>query len=214
MQMAARKIFRRRPAVLLLWALALLAPLRPSALSLVASASAEPFFFFWDRPERPEPEREPGLTGRQVRGILAREGVRMIGRPRLRGDEMVAFGEDRNGAQKRFILDAISGEVLDIRVITGPPRRSRLGERPRENPDALSPPGRPLPPPQHAPHGDDGPFGGQPEQKPATPSTKAQAPEGEPAAPAKKPDDADSALSPIKPLHPAGAPKVEPLPQQ
>jgi hypothetical protein len=196
----------------LLWAFAL----GGSALCPNTQVRAEPFFFFWDRPERPQPEERPGLTERQVRGILAREGARMLGKPRLRGDEIIALGQDREGAQKKFTLDAISGEVLGIAIVTGPPRRSTLEARPRENRDDQSPPGSPIPPPEHAPHGgDDGIFGGQPEQKPAAPQPpKAEVPNGEPVAPAKKPDDADSALSPIKPLHPAGAPKVEPLPQQ
>jgi hypothetical protein len=210
MQMAARKIL----AASLFWALAL----GSSALCPLASARAEPFFFFWDRPERPEPEERPGLTWRQVRGILAREGVRLVGTPHFRGDEIIATGVDREGAQKKLTLDALSGEVLDIQVITGPPRRSRLDERPRDR-DDFSPPARPMPPPEHGPHDGDDYGAAQPEHRPAPPPAKSEVPKSEPpkdeaAAPVKKSDDPDSALSPIKPLHPAGAPKVEPLPQQ
>jgi hypothetical protein len=208
MKMAARTIYLRRPAALLLGALAL------GSLALVPLAPARAQgFFFWDRPERPEPEERPGLTWRQVRGILAREGARMIGRPHFHGDEIIATGEDREGAQKSFTLDAISGEVLDIRVIAGPPRRSRLDERPRRR-DDLSPPDRPMPPPEHGPQsGDD--VGGQPERRPAAaPPPKPEAPKDQVSAPPKRSDDPDQALSPIKPLHPTGAPKVEPLPQQ
>jgi hypothetical protein len=206
MRMAARKTL----AASLLWALAL----GSSALCPLAPARAEPFLFFWDRPERAEPEERPGLTWRQVRGILAREGARITARPHFRGDEIVAIGVDREGAQKRFTLDALTGEVLDIQVITGPPRRSRLDERPRDR-DDFSPPARPLPPPEHGPHDGDDTGAAQPEHRTVPPPpAKSEPPKDEAAAPVKKSDDPDSALSPIKPLHPAGAPKVEPLPQQ
>lgn len=152
MGFTARKTFRRfrtlAPAGLFIWAL---------AFGASVPARAEPFFFFWDRPDqpnRPEPE-QPALTGRQVRSILAREGARMMGHPHLRGDEMIAIGRDREGARKKFTLDAVSGEVLDVELIAPPPERRRIEERPRDNPDDLAPPDRPLPPPEHAPHGDD-----------------------------------------------------------
>lgn len=213
MGFATRKVFLRfrtlAPAGLLVWAL---------AFGASVPVRAEPFFFFWDRPgqpERREPE-QPSLTGRQVRAILAREGARMVGKPHLRGDEMVAIGRDREGGRKRFTLDAVSGEVLDVELIAPPPERRRLEERRRDNPDDLAPPDRPLPPPEHAPHGDDtlaapppAPASANPAQNPA----KADAPAAARQAPAQQPESDDAALSPIKPLHPRGAPKVEPLPQ-
>ena len=125
-------------------------------------APARAQFFFWDRPERPEPEQEPALTGRQIRSILVREGAYMIGRPHLRGDEIIAIGRDRAGAQRRFTLDAISGEVLDIRIISGPPEAQQAGgEAAAQDRDGVwRRRARPMPPPEHAPHGgDDGQMG-------------------------------------------------------
>ncbi len=210
MGFTARKTFRRfrtlAPAGLFIWAL---------AFGASVPARAEPFFFFWDRPDqpnRPEPE-QPALTGRQVRSILAREGARMMGHPHLRGDEMIAIGRDREGARKKFTLDAVSGEVLDVELIAPPPERRRIEERPRDNPDDLAPPDRPLPPPEHAPHGDDTLLAPPPAPPPAQKPAKADTSAAPQPAPAQQPDSADAALSPIKPLHPRGAPKVEPLPQ-
>ncbi len=213
MGFATRKTFRRfiriaAPAGLALWAL---------SFGASVPVRAEPFFFFWDHPDRPDRRDEPepeerSLTGRQVRSILAREGAHMVGHPHLRGDELIAIGRDREGARKKFTLDAVSGEVLDVELIAPPPERRRLEEPRRDNPDDLAPPDRPLAPPEHAPHGADeapaaAPAPQQAQKPPQNPAVSA------PAASQPAQDSPNSALSPIKPLHPRGAPKVEPLPQ-
>ncbi len=61
----------------------------------------------------------------------------MIGKPRAIRDELIVLGRDSNGEGKKYILDAISGDVLAIEEARLPePRRDDLGT---------------LPPPVHAP---------------------------------------------------------------
>jgi hypothetical protein len=186
------------------------------------------FFPFGGQPEAPHPRAAPSyLSPGQVRAVLAREGVRLVGAPRLRGPDIIAIGRDDEGARKRFTLDALSGEVLDITVL------ARREDRPARAPGSdLSEPAAPLPPPDHAsPGGPNAPSGLGEAPVPAAPAAPPPQPSGaravsaappSPAAPApsgaaprpRAVDPADSALSPIKPLRPAaGAPKVEPLPQ-
>jgi hypothetical protein len=185
------------------------------------------FFPFGGQPEAPRPQAAPSyLSPGQVRAVLAREGARLVGAPRLRGPDIIAIGRDDEGARKRFTLDALSGEVLDITVL------ARREDRPARAPGSdLSEPGAPLPPPDHTlPGGPNAPSGLGEAPVPAAPASPPTQPPGaravsaapaSPAAPAQsgaasRPravDPADSALSPIKPLRPAGAPKVEPLPQ-
>jgi hypothetical protein len=199
---------RRRASALLLGAWVLAA----------APVCAEPFRFPWDPPpptrapdrplrDRPLLEQQPSqdqrplgparLSSRQVRAILAREGAQMIGKPHAIRDELIVLGRDSNGEGKKYILDAISGDVLAIEEARLPePRRDDLGT---------------LPPPVHAPSPGDGriesaPLGAPPQSPPV-----ASAPP--PAAAPPAPDRSDTALSPIKPLRPPGAPRVEPLPK-
>jgi hypothetical protein len=201
-----RASFGRRASALLLGAWVLAA----------TPVCAEPFRFPWDDPPppvrqqaRPAPsqmqqfpqEQRPlgpaRLSSRQVRAILAREGAQMIGKPRAIRDELIVLGRDSNGEGKKYILDAISGDVLAVQEARLPePRRDDLGS--------------PLPPPVHAPSPGDGriesaPLGAPPQSPPV-----ASAP---PPAAAPAPDRSDTALSPIKPLRPPGAPRVEPLPK-
>jgi hypothetical protein len=121
----------------------------------------------------------------------------MVGRPRRNGRDIVAIGRDDAGSRKRFTMDAITGEVLDVTVLA---RR----EAPPVAPGAggLAPPGAPLAPPQHAPYGA------------ATPVDANAAPAAPSSTGSTSRSSADDALSPIRPQHPRGAPKVEPLPQQ
>lgn len=192
-----------------------------------APASAQFFPFWGQQPARPQPgPRSPpapqSLSAGQVRAVLAGEGARLVGTPRRRGGDIVAIGRDEDGDRKRFTLDAMTGEVLDITVL----------ERPEDRPPVqdLSPPDAALPPPDHAPSEtvwpqpdpNARPEAGAQRVDRAPPPPKAVsvaplAPAGPAAAPkseASRSHPADSALSPIKPLHPPpGAPKVEPLPQ-
>jgi hypothetical protein len=197
-----------------------------AACLLSATPARAQFFPFWGQPTaRPQAAPAPApLSPGQVRAVLAREGARLIGAPRRRGTEIVAIGRDEDGDRKRFTLDAITGEVLDITVLVRPEERA-----PPTN--DLAPPDAALPPPEHAPGDAAGPQpdlapegGREPAQTraaPVSPSAPAVA-AGVAAAPkpatakpdAASPNAADAALSPIKPLRPApGAPKVEPLPQ-
>ena len=75
---------------------------------------------------------------------------------------------DDAGARKQFTLDAASGEVLDVTVLTR-----------RETPPAapggdLAPPGAPLAPPQHAPDSAATPVDAKaaPSPRPAASSTR------------------------------------------
>jgi hypothetical protein len=194
------------------------------ACLLGAAPAQAQFFPFGGETTQPRPAATPpALSPGQVRGVLAREGARMLGQPRLRGRDIIAIGRDEEGARKRFILDAATGEIIDITVL------DRRDERPPSPPGAdLSPPGAALPPPVHAP--DNGLSDPAPPRDTAAPSSlpprpapsapaagKAAAgsspPPDAPPAPAASRNPADGALSPIRPLKPAGAPKVEPLPQ-
>jgi hypothetical protein len=186
-----------------------------------APACADPFRFPWDQPppvrqparpaplqDRPAQEQQypqaqqplgpARLSARQVRAILAREGAQMIGKPRAIRDELIVLGRDSNGEGHKYILDAISGDVLAV-------EEALLPERRRDEP------GNPLPPPVHAPDDriETGPLAAPPASPP--PSAAKLAPP--PPAMAPEPNPSDSALSPIKPLRPPGAPRVEPLPQ-
>jgi hypothetical protein len=209
------------------WAPALFAA---ACLWSAAPASAQ-FFPFWG--QQPAPRSQPApqslspqsLSAGQVRAVLAREGARLVGTPRRRGGDIVAIGRDEDGDRKRFTLDAMTGEVLDMTVL----------ERPEDRPPVqdLSPPDAALPPPDHAPSETVWPqpdpgvrpeaAAPRPDRAPPAPKAVSVAPSapataaGPAAAPkseASRSNPADSALSPIKPLHPPpGAPKVEPLPQ-
>ena len=169
-----------------------------------APAQAQ-FFPFFGQPQRsPQPEPQ-ALSYGQIRAVLAREGARLVGKPRLRGANIIATGKDSEGDRKRFTLDAISGEVLDVAVIA----------RHEDKPPAsdLAPPGAALPPPNH---GSRGPADSQdstaPAEGKAVPVSPSASSADSPAA-TRHADPADKALSPIRPLRAPGAPKVEPLPK-
>ena len=157
------------------------------------------FFPFFGQPARPRPATQPQprpLTLAQVRAVLAQEGAQLIGRPRQRGQDIVAIGGDDQGNRKRFTLDATTGEVLDVTVLVrreAPPAAPGAG--------ALAPPGAPLSAPQHGPDGS------------AAPAAATTAPASSNSGATSGANSEDSALSPIRPQHPRGAPKVEPLPQ-
>jgi hypothetical protein len=121
----------------------------------------------------------------------------MLGKPRAIRDELIVLGRDSNGEGRKYILDAISGDILAV-------EEALLPERRREEP------GSPLPPPVHAPSGDGRTDSAPLAAPPASPPV-ASAPPAVISAPA--PNQSDSALSPIKPLRPPGAPRVEPLPK-
>ncbi|MCI4679226.1 hypothetical protein K9U39_02155 [Rhodoblastus acidophilus] len=183
------------------WAAAVLAAVLWTGAALPARAQ---FFPFFGQQEAPQPAPRP-LTPGEVRAVLADEGARMIGRPRLRGPNIVAIGRDAEGARKRFTIDATSGEILDVTVLA---RREEPRAAPGPNSDFVIP-GRPLPPPEHAPEGPADAGNGGPAEvqaRPLPPSAPRSAP--------SRSDSGDAALSPIRPLRPRGAPKVEPLPQQ
>jgi hypothetical protein len=174
-----------------------------SAVALTAAwlwcggAAQAQFFPFFGQPQpQRSPQAEPqALSYGQIRAVLAREGARLVGKPRLRGDSIIAIGRDEAGDRKRFTLDALSGEILDVTVL------ARHEDRPPAS--DLAPPGAALPPPSHGPQGGDAPRDvAAPAQDRAVPVLPS----------ATRADPADKALSPIRPLRAPGAPKVEPLP--
>lgn len=166
--------------------------------------------FFWSDPDPAPPVT--AIPPGEVRAVLRREGASMIGRPRLRGEEIVVFGREPSGVERRFILDAETGEVLSVTLARAAP------ERPRPRVNDLAPPAHQMEAPVH-PGGplDADHLGAPPPQMPpeavAPPPPKVMAPPAEAAAPPSPQDDPDAALSPIKPQRPSGAPKVEKLPQ-
>ncbi len=188
------------------------------AFGSVAPAGAQ-YFFPWDQPPPPRRMPEAQLSARTVRAILAREGLQMTGQPRARGDEIIAMGIDPEGQRQRVTLDAVSGEVLEVIEVGPSARRQRLEEeRRRDSLEREAPPRAPMPPPVHPAVEE------PPEGPPSTPKKAQSSPSApKPAQAAQKPDaprmdaprqdPADDALSPIRPMKPAGAPKVEPLPQ-
>jgi hypothetical protein len=184
-----------------------------------ADARADPLRFPWDPPpppppsrRLPPPERIPAsperLTTREVRNILAREGAQLIGKPRAIRDELIAIGRDSEGLGHKFVLDAVTGEVLAV-VEVGLPEQPRRRDVDRFD---LPPPGvgpsDPLPPPVHASPDPGGVSAPPVATAPSAPPANVAA-----SPPAPPRSNADDALSPIKPLRPPGAPKVEPLPQ-
>jgi hypothetical protein len=191
-------------------------------LAPTTGAGAQQFRFPWDPPpappptrrlspsERilPSPERVPmapdRLSTRQVREILAREGAQLIGKPRAIRDELIAIGRDSEGMGHKFILDAVSGEVLSVLDVALPEQARRRDVDRFDLPPPGPAPSDPLPPPVHA-----SPEPGS-ESAPVATAPPANVAASPAAPPRPNPDDA---LSPIKPLRALGAPKVEPLPQ-
>jgi hypothetical protein len=192
-----------------------------SGLGLMAAPTAEAgnyFKFFWSDPDEPPPV--VALPPHQVREVLKREGVRMIGAPRLLGSEIIAYGREPSGAERKFTLDAETGRVLTVTLSRAAP------DRPLPRINANAAPGRPLGPPTHlgglldADHLGTPPPPAPPEQVvPPPPPKPVEAPPVSemdmPTVVVEAPGDhPDRALSPIKPLKPPpGAPKVEKLPR-
>jgi hypothetical protein len=184
-----------------------------------APARADPYFkFIWSEPDAPPPVI--AIPAAKVRAILRREGARMVGAPAVRGLEIIATGRDPSGSERRFVLDAETGEVLSVRLSRAAP------EMPRPPVVEQAAPGRPFDYPLGPPVHPAGPLDADhlgtpsppppPEQvMPPPPPKKVEAPPAsteDSEAPEAKQADPDAALSPIKPQRP-GAPKVEKLPQ-
>ncbi|MBB4198797.1 hypothetical protein GGD83_002606 [Rhodoblastus sphagnicola] len=179
-----------------------------------------PYFkFFFSAPDKPRPV--VALRPHRVGAILRREGARMIGRPLVRGFEIVAFGRFPSGEERKFTLDAETGGILTVTLSRPAPERPRPRVNGDEPPDI--PLGRPVHPagPLDADHLGTPPPPSPPEEVlPPPPPKQVEEPpppppmieEGEivEAPPERRPDP-NAALSPIKPLK--GAPKIEKLPQ-
>jgi hypothetical protein len=199
-----------------------LAVLAGGLFPLQALADSDPFDFtpnyfnfFWSPPPTPPPVRP--VSQYQVREILQREGARMIGAPRVRGFEIIAIGRERSGVERRFTLDAETGEVLAVAVAreAPDPRRPAI--------DLNAPLDRALGAPVHPAGSLDADHLGMPpppmppeQVVPPPPPRQAEAPPPPPdTEPLEAPaPDPDAALSPVKPLRRApGAPRVEKLPQ-
>ncbi len=90
------------------------------------------------RSRRPRPPPR-ALTPEQVRAILAQEGAQMVGRPRRNGRDIVAIGRGDAGARKRFTLDAVTGEVLDVTVLRPPRGAARHSGRRRPRASGRAP---------------------------------------------------------------------------
>ncbi len=97
--------------------------------------------FFFSPPDPPPPVIP--IPPETVREVLRREGVHMIGSPRLRGDNIIAMGRDGSGAVRKYTLDAPTGGLLTIVLVRAAPVRPPPPVNPR------LPPRRPLGPPVH-----------------------------------------------------------------
>lgn len=75
---------------------------------------------------------------------------RQVGRPRFTGRAYVVDGVDRAGASVRVYMDAFSGRLVDVDILSPAPARPGLRERQaRLSPDADAP--RPVPSPPRRP---------------------------------------------------------------
>ena len=86
---------------------ALIAPRHATAQGFYPS----PYGYY---PPRPifEPEPELAFSRRDVAAILARQGYRLVGPLRDRGDRIVASGVDGLGRMARFVVDPDEGEIV------------------------------------------------------------------------------------------------------
>lgn len=168
--------------------------------------------FFFSPPDPPPPVIS--IPPETVREVLRREGVHMIGSPRLRGDNIIAMGRDGSGAVRKYTLDAPTGGLLTIVLVRAAPVRPPPPVNPR------LPPRRPLGPPVH-PGGrlDADHLSMAPPPPPPPDEVMPPQPPRPPPPPPPPPVDMDveplvvapdAALSPIRPLRrPPGAPPVE-----
>ncbi len=75
------------------------------------------------------------LPPRVISRIVAAQGYRLASAPRLSGDNVIAIGQNAEGARVRFVIDGYSGQLL---------RRTALGRETfaaRQNPDDIRPEG-------------------------------------------------------------------------
>ena len=92
--------------------------LAPAALIAPRHAAAQGFYpspygYYPPRPIfEPEPEPEVAFSRRDVAAILARQGYRLVGPLRDRGDRIVVSGVDALGRMARFVVDPDEGEIV------------------------------------------------------------------------------------------------------
>ncbi len=190
--------------------------LAPLALSLAAltPASAQ---FFWGPPAPfwagPDIDDEPVPAGVVAR-VLRASGYRLVERPRVRGDRIVAIGARPDGRRAQFVIDAYDGALIRTTLLSEPrPKPPAARVRP---PATAAPPvagvqPQPAPPkpPLTAPQKPPAPVAPPPAPQrmaPATtpPASAAVAPD--PATPAA-PADIGPTVKPVAPQ--AAPPKVE-----
>lgn len=146
------------------------------------------------------------IPPRIVSRIVAAQGYRLAGAPRLSGDTVVAIGQNARGDRVRFVIDGYSGQLLRRTALNG---RENFARR---DPDAPIPealiPGAPLPrldaePPRKA----------KPKPKPQ-PKTAARKPTSEPAPKPQTPAPSQAIKEPAPPAPQAPPAAPEPAKAQ
>ena len=163
--------------------------LAPFALALAALApapAAAQFFFgpsyYWGAPDVIEDEPVPLAM---VVRVLRASGYRLVGRPRIVGEDIIAIGARPDGRRARFVIDAYDGALI----------RTTLLNEPRRAPVAKPKPDRPAARVSPAPHATPEPR--KPARVAPQPAPNLAAPQSAPnPAPSPAPNAAPSAAPP------------------
>lgn len=110
------------------WAKGLAVPAMALALAMAPQAANAQFFGYWGYGTF-----RLGIYPEDVAGIVADEGMRLIGPPRLNGWVYIADAQDFRGVRHRLIIDGAYGEVLKVFTVRaiGPALRDEAPPRPR-----------------------------------------------------------------------------------
>ena len=109
-------------------------------------AHAQLFGYFGYRPFSYAPPVDQGISPREVRAIVADEGMRLTGRPFRNGNVWVADAVDERGWTHRLIINAYSGDIVQSfgRGQPVPPRLAAPDAPPPQRQIARAVPGEPY----------------------------------------------------------------------
>lgn len=82
------------------------------AIGATCPAQAQVFGFFGYRTFGVSAAPNQGISPRDVAGIVADEGMRLVSRPHRNGNVFVADAVDQRGWEHRLIIDAYSGDIV------------------------------------------------------------------------------------------------------
>lgn len=94
----------------------------------------------YDEPLLEDEEERAAPPARVVARILRASGYRLVGRPRLRGDEWIAIGVRPDGRRARFVIDPDDGALLSTTLLSGP-RPARTNRAPTAPVETAAPSG-------------------------------------------------------------------------